>query len=108
MKWIFMAGSYKYITRKPLECIESNKTSDQQKMMNWWDDLCMQWYSDYDKNLTAKKLYSVLPELEESFQTEEHLIFNLDLNTIKNKFILHIGCGGGAADCIMRKYGMEY
>jgi ubiquinone/menaquinone biosynthesis C-methylase UbiE len=82
----------------------SNKTSDQQKMMNWWDDLCMQWYTDYDKNLTAKKLYSVLPELEESFKTEEHLIFNLDLNTIKNKSILHIGCGGGAADCIMRKY----
>lgn len=84
---------------------DSKQTSDQQKMMNWWDDLCMQWYTDYDKNLTEEKLHSVLPELEESFYSEDHLIFNLDLKTIRNKSILHIGCGGGAADCILRKYG---
>tara|TARA_B100000767_G_scaffold31761_1_gene27150 strand:- start:193 stop:906 length:714 start_codon:yes stop_codon:yes gene_type:complete len=86
--------------------IDDNSVNDDQvKMMKWWNDLCMQWYTEFDKTLTSKKLESILPELEESFFVEDHLIFNLDLNNIKDKSILDIGCGGGAADCIMRKYG---
>ena len=84
---------------------DAAKNEDQKNMMKWWDDLCLQWYSEYDKNPTSQKLNSVLPELEESFRVEDHLIFNLDLDALKNKTILDIGCGGGAADCVMRKYG---
>jgi hypothetical protein len=75
--------------------IDDNSVNDDQvKMMKWWNDLCMQWYTEFDKTLTSKKLESILPELEESFFVEDHLIFDLDLNNIKDKSILDIGCDG--------------
>lgn len=86
---------------------DEKSSKDSLKIIKWWDDLCIQWYSSFDKTLTPKKLNEILPELEDSFKKEEHIIYDLDLKSIKNKMVLDIGCGGGAADCIMRSYGAK-
>lgn len=88
-------------------CLIDNKTcsDDQKKMMLWWDDLCLQWYSPFDSGLTYEKLYSLFDELEESYKAEDHLIFNVDLGNLKGKNILDIGCGGGIHDALFKKYG---
>ena len=88
-------------------CLIDTKSynKDQKQMSEWWDDLCLQWYSEFDKTLTTEKLYGLFDELEASCRDENHLIFSMDLLNLKDKDVLDIGCGGGIHDALFRKYG---
>lgn len=80
-------------------------SKDQEKMSEWWDDLCQQWYSELDKTLTSENLYSLFDKLKKSYRDENHLIFNANLKNLKGKKLLDIGCGGGIHDSLFKKYG---
>ena len=44
------------------------------------------WYSDFDKNLTGGKFKKYTPRIGRvKLKEEDHLIFDLDLNSIKEK-----------------------
>lgn len=76
------------------------------KMQEFWGDTCIEWYSEFDKNLTAETLYENLDELEKMFRHRKHLaVTEMQLEEIKGKEILEIGSGGGGHSALFKKYG---
>lgn len=86
--------------------IDKNSMSGDRKQVSaWWDDLCTQWYSGLDKELTTERLYNALTELEELYEKMNHLVLYVDVKNISGKKVLDIGSGGGAQDALFKRYG---
>ena len=78
---------------------------EQQKVAEWWDDLCHQWYSEADRRLTPEQLAGLFEELEELYRGVDHLVLDTDLRSLSGQHLLDIGCGGGVHDALFRHYG---
>lgn len=81
---------------------ESASQSSQQLNKEWWENLPMT-YEGWDKTDRLQNDFVVLENLY--LQSNPWLIKSFDFSKWKNKRVLEIGCGSGAATCLFAKAG---
>ncbi len=90
------------ISMLPKTDMSDTKTSIQE----FWGDLCKQWYTEFDKELTSEKLYRYLDDLRDMFKWRRHLATTeMDLDSLEGRRVLEIGSGGGAHSALFKRYG---
>jgi len=81
-------------------------SSTKKNIQAFWGDLCKQWYSEFDLNLTSETLSEYLVDLEEMFRYRSHLaVVEMPLKELSGRKVLEIGSGGGAHSALFKKYG---
>src|SRR5437870_12567520 len=77
----------------------------------FWGDLYQQLYNDFDQRLTSmspEDFETLLKEFVPMLEHMEHLpVREIDLNSIKGKKILEVGCGAGAHSALFKMHGAK-
>lgn len=85
---------------------KSGISDTKKRIQEFWGDICKQWYTKFDENLTSEMLYDYLDDLKEMFKCRMHLaVTEMEVNTLKGKSVLEIGSGGGAHSALFKRYG---
>lgn len=87
---------------------EANVSVTKEKIQRFWGDLCKQWYTDFDAELSTEILNDYLIDLEQLFKYRKHLaVVEMPLKEIRNKRILEVGSGSGGHSALFKKYGAD-
>lgn len=81
-------------------------TAEKTRIQEFWGDMCQQWYTKYDENLTTEKLKADLEAMVDMFHDMKHLATTeMDLENLAGKKILEIGSGCGAHSALFKMHG---
>jgi 2-polyprenyl-3-methyl-5-hydroxy-6-metoxy-1,4-benzoquinol methylase len=91
--------------KKITDSISSENLEKQEKNKSWWEELPMT-YEDWDSEKRIPKSKEDFLKIEKLFLDGNPFLKDyFDFNRFKDKKILEIGCGSGAASCLFAKGG---
>ncbi|MBC8394414.1 MAG: methyltransferase domain-containing protein [Deltaproteobacteria bacterium] len=86
--------------------LSADMSETKKSIKKFWGDLCKQWYTEIDKDLTSESLYNYLDDLKEMFRYRKHLATTeMDIDSLEGSQVLEIGSGGGAHSALFKRYG---
>ena len=99
------AGKYPFLADNAVSVIRDISDTKQQ-IQEFWGDMCDQWYSGFDRDITKDVLYHHLNQLEDMFTKRRHLAVNeMPIRNLTGKDVLEIGCGGGGHASLFKRAG---
>ena len=85
---------------------KDNELSIKTKIQEFWGDTAKQWYGAFDSVLSYDSLTANLELFKEMLMDREHLATTeIDLNDLRGKAVLEIGCGAGATSALFCYHG---
>ncbi len=84
----------------------SSDTAEKKNIQTFWGDLCQQWYTDHDQNMTRDDLNRQLDLVERFFRKRGQLaVTEMPFGDLAGKTVLEIGSGGGAHSALFKRQG---
>ncbi|MCX5705966.1 MAG: methyltransferase domain-containing protein [Candidatus Omnitrophica bacterium] len=100
------AHRYEILGNNSVSLLPEDISQTKVKIQRFWGDLCKQWYTNIDSELSTESLNYYLVDLELMFKYRKHLaVIEMPLKEIRDKQILEIGSGGGAHSALFKQYG---